>query len=276
MTGNSRTPAWSPGELADRCEALGARVAITSNQYRVYPPNGGRPVFFNSDRDSSGAHLPNILRDLRQGGLDVVGAWEAEQRAKRPVVRTALERPLIPDPDTVAAVRAKLAENTTPTTKEAAMAAPRDTPASMPRIPFDARREMSELREMIRNQDASHLEMMAQADARIRVLEDQLADLLAGRTVRPPSISELVRRVVLAWFEAHPGMKITPQILEINLEGQLPDGHGKTMVAGACRDLVLAGKVAGGSPRSGEGAGRGVYWLAETAPEAEPDTGAQD
>lgn len=270
MTGNSRTPAWGPSELADRCEALGARVTMTGNQYRVYPPNGGRPVFFDSGRDSRGSHLPNVLRDLRHGGLDLVGAWEEEQRTKRPAPRPQLERPVI-DQGTVAAVMAKLAESSTPTTapttKEATVADPK--PTALARIPFDARREMAELREMIRSQDASHLEMMAQADARIRSLEDQLADIMAGRTVRPPSTSELVRRVVLAWFEEHPGMKITPQLLEMNLNGQLPEKTSKTMVAGACRELALAGKLNGGGPRVGDATGRGVYWLAE--PAAEPE-----
>lgn len=269
MTGNSRTPAWGPKELADRCEALKARVTITGNRYRVYPPNGGRPVFFDAGRDSRGSHLPNVLRDLREGGLDLVAAWEEEQRTKKAPTPPRLEQPAV-DPEIAAAIRAKLAEDSAEdddtTTKEATVADPRPTPPV--RIPFDARREMSELRDMIRSQDASHLEMMAQADARIRMLEDQLSDLLSGRTVRPPSVSELVRRAVLAWFEEHPGMKITPQLLEMNLDGQLPEGHGKTMVAGACRELAMAGKLNGGGPRAGEGAARGVYWLTEPEPTA--------
>jgi hypothetical protein len=268
--GSTSTPAWTPSEVAERCRALGARVELKGVKYRVYPPDGGGPVFFNAYQESRGVHLPNVLRDLRRCGLDLQEAEqeERERRSARPAP-AALARP-IADPAIVAAIQAKLAEassnDTTDDTEEAAVAAPRDTPAAMPRAtPFDARRELAELREMIRSQDASHLEMMAQADARIRALEDQLADLLSGRITRPPSITELVRRAVLAWFEAHPGLKVTPALLEMNLDGKLPKGHAKTAVAGACRDLVIAGKLrsGGAGPATGPAALRGIYWLAE-------------
>lgn len=270
--GSTSAPAWTPSEVAERCAALGARVELKGTKYRVYPPEGGGPVFFNAQRETNGSHLPNVLRDLRRFGLDLQEAGREERRSARPAP-VALARPAV-DPATAQRLTERLTgpddDPDDDNTEEAAVAAPRDTPADMARIPFDARREMSELREMIRSQDASHLEMMAQADVRIRALEERLDDLMSGRIVRPPSISELVRRAVLAWFEAHPGLKVTPALLEMNLGNQLPKGYGKTAVAGACRDLVLAGKILGGGPSTGSAANRGIYWMAE-AP-AEPGT----
>jgi hypothetical protein len=280
--GSTSAPAWTPDEVAERCRALGARVVLKSNQYRVYPPDGGGPVFFNAFQESRGVHLPNVLRDLRRHGLDLLEAWQEEQEAQRRSVRPApepLARPAI-DPATAARLAAKVdhpvGQTFSTTTKEAAMAAPtpRPHPTTIPTGPA-IQRQLEELREMVRRQDESFLEMLAQQEARTRALEEQLADILSGEGPRAPSLSELVRRAVLAWFEAHPGMKITPQLLEMNLEGQLPEKRSKAMVAAACRDLALAGKLDGGGPRSGDGAGRGVYWLAEPAPESIADPAAE-
>lgn len=262
MVGSSSAPAWTPREVADRCEALGARVELKGTKYRVYPPDGGQPVFFNAQRETNGSHLPNVLRDLRRNGLDLQDAErEAQERRKSERAPEPMTQRLAPE------VVAAVAATRTTTDRRTTVATPND----VPRIPFDARREMAELRDMVRKQGDDALEMLAAAERRIEALEDQLADIMAGRTVRPPSVSELVRRAVLAWFEAHPGMKITPQLLEMQNDIALPEGYGRTMVAGACRDLAMAAKLDGGGPRSGEGAARGVYWLAEPAP-VEPES----
>jgi hypothetical protein len=276
MAGSTSAPAWTPTEVAERCEALGARVELVGPRYVIYPPNGGRIIRFNRKREQNGTHLPNVLKDLRIAGLDLVAAWreEQERRSTQPAPEP-LARPAL-DQATAQRLAAKVAHSVgqtfSTTTKEAAMAAPtpRPSPSTIPTAPAILR-QLEELREMIRRQDESHLEMLGQADGRIRALEARLDDIMSGQAPRPPSISELVRRAVLAWFEAHPGMKITPQLLEMNLDGQLPETTGKTMVAGACRDLALAGKLDGGGPRAGDGAGRGVYWLAEPKTEAPPE-----
>jgi hypothetical protein len=146
------------------------------------------------------------------------------------------------------------------------------------RIPFP--RELAELREMIRNQaetaETERLELLGQLgemERRVRALEDQLVGgVERPGPARPATVTELVRAVVLRWFEDHRGLKITPQMLEMNLD-DLPAGRGKTTVAGVCRDLVTDGLLQGGGTREGVSLLRGVYWM---APEPEADNGPPD
>jgi hypothetical protein len=272
--GSSSAPAWTPREVADRCEALGARVELKGAKYRVYPPRGGGPVFFNAQRETNGSHLSNVLRDLRRLGLDLAEAEREIQERRSTLVPTAVltVRDRI-SPETQAAIKAIATEaiaarSTTPTTEqEPPMAAPKPTPPTS--ITFNVRQEIADLRETLRRQGDTALEMLASAERRIAALEAEVAELRGrGGLNRGPSTSELVRRSVLAWFIAHPGMRITPQVLEMNLDGQLPEGYGKTMVAGGCRDLTHAGRLQGGGTKAGEAPSRGVYWYDPDADEA--------
>ena len=200
-----------------------------------------------------------MLQALRGAGLDLL---EEFQRELRPSLRAP--EPLVQRlaPEVVAAVtaertRAETAKTTTD--RRTTMATPQD----VPRNPFEARRELAELRETVRKQEASILEMLAQADNRIRALETEVAQLRdAERSgmLRGPSTSELVRRVAWQWFTQHPGQKTTPQILEMNIADDLPEGYGKSMVAGGCRDLLKLGRIQGGGARAGDAPTRGIYW----------------
>lgn len=262
--GSTSAPAWTPREVAERCEALGARVELKGTKYRVYPPRGGGPVFFSAQREKNGSHLPNVLRDLRRLGLDLAGAEREMRERLSPRPPTPLTRSAISS-----VTAAKLAElvNDTTTEQEPPMAAPKPTPPTS--ITFNVRQEIADLRETLRRQGDTALEMLASAERRIEALEAEVAQLRGrGGLNRGPSTSELVRRAVLAWFIAHPGMRITPQVLEMNLDGQLPEGYGKTMVAGGCRDLTHAGRLQGGGTKAGEAPSRGVYWYDPDADEA--------
>jgi hypothetical protein len=256
---STSAPAWTPDEVAERCQALGARVELKGTKYRVYPPEGGGPVFFNSYREANGAHLGNVLRELRRFGLDLVEA-ERERRSATPPAQ--LTRP-VADPAIVAAIQAKLAEaadNDTTTEQEPAMATPKPTPPTP--ITFNVRTELAELREAMQRQGDTAMEMLADAERRIDALEAELAAIRTSGVTRGPSTSELVRQAVLAWFVAHPGQRMTPQVLEMNLDadGALPERHGKTMVAAGCRDLLLAGRLQGGGAKEGSQPTRGIYW----------------
>lgn len=271
MKGSSSAPTWTPAELAARCEALGARVEEVGNRYVVYPPDGGRIVRFNRTREQNGTHLPNVLKLLREGGLDVVAAWHDEQEQRRSARPTPdpLAKPAL-DPQIAAKIRAQLETTTTTTTKETAMAVPQDprpTPTPLPTAPAILR-QLAELRDMVRaavdgaaelvaEQEERYSAQLADAAKRIAALEERLDNLTGGRVpIRPVSITELVRRAALAWFEAHPGVRTTPQLLEAMLGDQLPEGRGKTTLAGVCMDLAKAGEIQGGGANS-----RGIYWL---------------
>lgn len=257
--GSTSAPAWTPDEVAERCRALGARVELKSTKYRVYPPDGGGPVFFNAYRETNGSHLPNVLRELRRCGLDLV---EAEQERRSATTPSPMTRQVV-DPEIMAAIQAKLsaaADDDTTTEQEPAMAAPKPTPPTP--ITFNVRTELAQLREAMQRQGDTAMEMLADAERRIGALEAELAAIRSGGVARGPSTSELVRQAVLAWFVAHPGQRMTPQVLEMNLDadGGLPAGTGKTMVAGGCRDLLQAGRLQGGGAKEGSQPTRGIYW----------------
>jgi hypothetical protein len=272
MAGQVGGATWTPREVAERCEALGARVELKGTKYRVYGPDGGQPVFFNAQRETNGSHLPNVLRDLRRNGLDLLEAERdaQERRSARPPEPLTQQLPAEALERVASSPAAQRRYGTTPSMATNDRSITVASPKDVPRIPFDARREMAELRDMVRKQGDDALEMLAAAERRIADLEGEVAELRAGSNqLRGPSMSELVRRVVWQWFLEHPGQKTTPQVLEMNIAEELPEGHGKTMVAAGCRDLVAAGRLQGGGTKTGTAPTRGVYWFdpaADTQP----------
>jgi hypothetical protein len=233
--------ALTPTELADRVRNHPGtdRVELDGITWRAYPRDrSARPVFWSAARMGSGTQLPNVLRDLRRSGMDI-------------------ERP----PATTPA----------PTTQEEPVASPRDMPRTPTTIPTGpaVTKELAELRDMVRRAsdraeaaEKSALEFGVEAERRISQLGDRIArleDQLAGGR-KPPTITELTRAAVHRWFRDHPGMRLTPQILELNAGDDLPAGRGKTTVAGVCADLVRAGLLSGGAA-SGQPDSRGVYWF---------------
>lgn len=236
----------TPRQLAMMLAEHPAVKAVTQDgaTWKVFPKDSTkRPIFFTSVRFGSGVMLANILRDLRRSGID-------------------LERP----------------EVAAPTTKENAVVAPspKDMPSStVTRLPRDAREEIAELREMVRrstetsaSEVSEALGMLAEADRRVRELEGRVARL-EGQLVgarKAPTVTELTRGAVLRWFREHPGMRISPQLLEMNAGDQLPEARGKTTVAGVCADLVKAGHLQGGGTKSGVGT-HGIYWYDPAADE---------
>lgn len=277
--GSTSAGAWTPDEVAERCRALGARVDLKGTKYRVYPPDGGGPVFFNAYRETNGSHLPNVLHDLRRLGLDLVAAEQERRSAAlpspmtRPAVDPDQARRLAAAVDRAAATPAAQRRYGTTTEQEPAMAAPKPAPPTP--ITFNVRAELAELREAMQRQGDSFLEMLTGYERRVEALEAELAAIRSGGVVRGPSTSELVRQAALAWFVAHPGQRTTPQLLELQLDadGALPAGTGKTMVAGGCRDLLLAGRLQGGGAKEGNQPTRGVYWYDPAQdPQAETDS----
>lgn len=221
-----------PQDLAALCEAHPDvnRVELNGQTYGVYPKNvGKRPVYFSAARIGNGSNLDNLLRDFRKSGID-------------------LERPATQE-DTVSR----------PTTPE------RNSPIP----PVATRREVEDLREMIRTAQETTLGMLTEEEKRITELTTEVGELRAqvarlsagGVAVRPESTSSIVRRLVRTYFEAHPGMKLNPALVELNLADDLPAGVGKTMVANETRNLRDQGVLRGGSagPTKG-GPDRGIYW----------------
>lgn len=95
---------------------------------------------------------------------------------------------------------------------------------------------------------------------RIMTLEEGGAPVPA-----PPSPMAIVRELVLAFFQTHRGIKMSPEVVRTNIADQIPEGAIHTAVANACRDLSVAGKLQGGGTNSKGKAGpsgtRGIYWL---------------
>lgn len=235
----------TPAQVAARCEEW-ARVEHDGVTYRVYPHDRAqRPVFFSSVRIGSGAQYDNILRDLRASGIDITA------------------EPAAPNPPHSAA----------PTTTEGSEVA---TPERKTVTPMATRTEVQDVREMVRNSQDTLTGLLADAEKATSELRDEVAGLraevgelraellgLRARGIagpRPPSKAEILRGIILAYFETIPGVKLTPALVEANCDA-LPEGRGVTDVAGACNDLVKAGKLAGGPQRDKSGRQRGLYWF---------------
>lgn len=217
-------------DIAARCEALGARVAPTGRgKIKIIPPDPTKQIVFIADRFSNGSDRENALGHLRsKAGLDVTA----------------------PAPE----------ETPVPTPADLPRRSPNVTPIAQP--PATAPSAVDEL-----------LGMLAEAEARIRELELGAAGLLARVArleeggVRPRTRAEVMRGVVLAFFESHRGTKWSPELVRLNLEdeGRLPEDARPESVAAACKDLATAGKIQGGGSnskgKSGPSGTRGIYWL---------------
>jgi hypothetical protein len=256
--------ALEPAELARMCAERGARVVRDGHVYRVYPPDPSkRPVFFSAIRTRQGASLDTQIRDLRRAGLDLRAPVRTPPAAppKSVPARTPVRAPS----RTATAVQPEPQEDEVPQT-----ATPDRT--VVPHGPLATRKEAAELREMVRSSQDAVMGMLAQAEQQITDLKAEVArlggevtDLRAEVTslrtgVKPPSKAEQVRAAVFAYFEAHPGMKLSPQLVEVNAEGTLPQGLHATAVANACKELANAGKLKGGASRDSRNRERGIYW----------------
>lgn len=241
-----RIGALTPDQLADLCREQGARVELDGTTYKVWPTDKTlRPVFFSSVKLGNGASLDNRIRDLRKSGIDIHA------------------QPVAPAAE--------------PTQEDESMTAARRADIS----PIITQREAGELREMVRAASDTTVEMLATAERELRAVKDETAstirslraelaevraevrDLRAGGPVvapKEPTKTEIVREAVLAYFLAHPGMKLTPQLIELNIGDDLPEGRGPTMVAGVCKTLATAGKISGGASRDRANRERGIYW----------------
>jgi hypothetical protein len=254
----ARIGAPTADQIAARCRALpGVRVELSGGRYTVYSAvPGTRPVSFAASKHSRGSHLDNVLRDLRRNGVD-------------------LERSSTPTPAAM------------PQTKETAVSEQdrngRAMVTTRQELVPATRGEVGDLREMVRTavermttQGDAAMAMLAEAERRHDALSDEVTRLrgevaglrdevaaaraVAGREVLPPTRAEILRGIVFAYFQTIPGVKITPSIVEANCGDDLPDGRGKTDVAGACNDLFKAGKLKGVPKRDGAGRERGLYW----------------
>jgi hypothetical protein len=248
----------TPRELARRCRAHPAvdRVESTGTDYRVYPTDiTCRPVFFSKAGFGSSGKCENTLRDLRKSGIDV-------------------ERP----PDPIPTPK----PTPIPTTQEAPVSAPA-RPA--PHAPLMDRREGAELRDMVRlaveGTDAVTA-MMVEAEKRVAAVEADLAAAVArierqdreiaqlrsgGAAARPPSQAELIRNIVVDYFKSMPGVKLSPQVVDLNAPG-LPEGRGATATANACKALANDGVLCGGGRREQSNREKGIYWYEPPAEES--------
>lgn len=254
MSGRPKIGALTPEEIAARCVLFGARVEKDGNRWVVYPPNREkRPVYFKIGVLRNGTQLDNLLRDLRHSDLDIEQDPPTTKPSPKPGPRPAApqEVPTVSAPER------------------------RSVPA-----PMATQREVSDVREQVRNLSDNFVEMLANAERRIEKLEGQvhaqareIAALRAsgGRGDLPPTRAEITRGVVLAYFESIPGHKTTPQLVEMNIADDLPEGYGKTDVAGACGDLFKAGKLNGVPKKDGAGRERGIYWYAPPVDTADGD-----
>lgn len=251
-------------EIADRCEALGARVDRSGNRYKVYPPDQSqRPVFF-ARKLHSGPEIPNILNTLAKAGLDVLAEPEKEPAP-------------VPEPLTQRMSDAlRNAKPSPPPARNGRI----PTPPSAPRInPAEPRTEdellglLVEAEKRIEAQGQQILglsqqltDIVQQHDRVTRNLVERIMRLEEGRLMPPRvTVGQLVREAVLAFLQARPGERWTPQMIELNIK-DLPEERGKTAVANACKDLATEGQLqGGGSNKKGEPqTTRGIYWYEPT------------
>lgn len=262
-------------------------VEKLGGQYRVYPVDTTkRPVFFTEARVRYGRGKMNLLQHLRRSGIDLERTEPDDQ----------------PEPTDQ--------PTTEPTTEqEPVMATPKDMPARVATPVEELRDDFEKLREALtltadgmQAELRAALEMLAEAERRqteqagllkkhnqmitnlfVRTgdLQARVDTIAANGTAptgaepdRPPilTLSQRVEAIVLEFLAAHPGLKMSPAMLEANLADQLPPGRQKTTTSMVLREMAQAEppRVRVFYPRgeSRPGGAPPLYWL---DPPAEPE-----
>jgi hypothetical protein len=230
----------TPNEMVARLRELGAKVEVFSDKIRVYPPDPDcKPFNLSNDninfKKARGNHRAQVITTLRRAGLDVM----------------------------------------VPTTEEPPVPSPADLPQSRsePRPPLDRPRSTDDLLSLVVELEerlAAVEGVNADLDARIGRLERNKETVRAELDMhlqaietlspaRPPkTANEIVRDLVLAYLQAHPGQKLPPDGVAANIEDELPEGASATAVASACAWLVRQGQLQ--TKAKGPQMIRALYW----------------
>jgi hypothetical protein len=266
----------SAEQIAKRCEELGARIEVRGSKWWVFPPDPAEaPVSFSrlaGHMSGNGTAQANLLSDLRRRGLDLFAEAREAQNVK----------PARPEENTVSISDAERVNGASPYTQDVTVK------------PFDYRQGYKDLTAQYRSLSDATNTLMAEAETkaavrerelderiralagRVRALEKALEDPSSAPPAPPkPSKSARAREIVLAFFHQHRGMKMSPMTAEANLTEELEAldvefeplaKHGKTFVAGICRDLAQDGKLCGGGATGKRANGgvinsnHGLYW----------------
>jgi hypothetical protein len=244
VSGKTALGYLTPKLLAERIERdfPDAQVKLDGARYKVVPGKSGKQiVYFTAVRFGNGPQVGNILRDLRKAGIDL------ERPEPKPAPAQPAAKPAAPPQ-----------ENT--------MSGPGPGPLA-------TRAEVEDTREMVRTLESDLLGLLGQAEGRLtkqeselNALREEVAELRRRGPARPPVVSaaDRMRAIVLAYFEAHRGEYLTPQVVDFNLvkSGKLPANRMKTAVATACKQLSKAGTIkGGGSNGNASDPMRGIYYM---------------
>jgi hypothetical protein len=231
----------TPQDMADRAEAMGARVVAVGDKIKVFPPNGGGMIVLPT-RMGNGTERANLIARLHREGLDVM--TPPEKPRPTPLVIPAKKGPAtVPttDTETLLGLLGQAEQRITSLTSRVDLTV--------------SRVEALELERDVL--------MRARDNLVKRVTELERAGGTAAPA--PPSAIEVVRQLVLDFLSAHRGLKMTPETIKSNIIDSIPADAGATYVANACKDLALAGKIQGGGTNGRDGKApsghRGIYWM---------------
>lgn len=266
----------TPEIVAKRCEARGARVIERNGRYMVYPPDRShRPLGFSAVK-MQGRHAQNLVKDLARIGLDIMADTPADQPLtvkKADPVRKSETDPKPMTHTMQAAVAAAIEKEppvvapTEPTTNGKAPLSYTQEPRS---VPFDYRKGYADLRELVAtlakrldDSETTTLAMLTEQGAKLSEMDARLETVAPKPKPKPPSISEVCRREVLAFLETTAPLKWSPSAVEGNIADRLPPGRAKTSVALALQNLAERKLIKGGA--RGISPTMGLYW-AEKVP----------
>jgi hypothetical protein len=260
----------TPKQIADRAEELGARVASTGDRYKIFPPDPDQDMISIPARMGNGTERANLIARLRRAGLDIMKPSPAD--IPRKTINAAASAPV----DTSALLE-MLAESErrhaelldrvrTLEEREEDPEVLRQVEAQRLLI-GDAAQSIDNLtRRMVRYEQ--DIAVLGEARDRLVARVEELERGWSGEVVRKPT-SAVVRDLALAWFENHPGIRVSPELVKLNLGDQLPADTRPEAVATACKDLATAGKISGGGTNTkgkrGPTGTRGIYWFEPAA-----------
>lgn len=227
--------AITPNVVADRCEALGARVDRSGQTIKVYPEDTDQsPVFF-SNRFSNGTDRANAISRLKNAGLDVLNDLRAVQKtsggASQPAeVPGKLE---IPDRPRTALLYEKDDED---------MTSPSGVEDSQIETLFEtlvaADAAINELKARVAGlEDIVLKASKTQSDANHRITElERRLDATPGAAPKADPFAELDEKILE--FMTKVPIKLTASVIASNLEGESANQVGKRLQSLATRKLV--------------------------------------
>lgn len=209
----------TPREVADRAQALGARVDFKDCRYRVYPADSEQgPVFF-PDRFGDNRARSNTISALRRAGIDIVAEPEQETSAPMaaPSAPVANGKPVAMPPKPAVPTLAKLEQ------------------------------QLKDLLELVTENDTDRDRELVELRGRVAALEERLAATPGAPPAKDPDGD--LDEAILTFMRSAP-IKLTAPAIHANLtlDGEVPVAKvGKRL-----QTLANTGRViAKGEPSTG-------------------------